>query len=133
VDGEFPLPPIVIDENMPASFVEFFADRGYTVIRVGSSLPAGSPDVSVAAAALAEGAIVVTLDSHFRNLKTAPEGIRGRLQKADRIYFRGCTHVQALARVKEPIGTIESEYRLAKAQNRKFYFQINAETFTVRR
>jgi hypothetical protein len=133
VDAEIPRPSIVIDENMPASFVEFFAARGYAVIRVGTSLPAGSPDVSVAAAALAEGAIVVTLDSDFRNLKRAPEGIRGRLQRADRIYFRGCTHVQALARIASLIDTIEAEYKLAKAGNRRFYFQINTETFTVRR
>jgi hypothetical protein len=96
-------------------------------------LPARSPDVSVAAVALANGAIVVTLDSHFRNLKTAPEGIRGRLQKADRIYFRGCTHVQALARVAVLIETIEAEYRIAKAENRKFFFQINSEKYSVNR
>lgn len=118
---------------MPATFVEFFVVRGYTVHNVGRSLPAGSPDVSVAAAALAQGAIVVTLDSDLRNLKASVEGARGQLQKADRIYFKGCTHVQALERIVELIDTIESEYKIAKSQNRKFFFQITAETFMVRR
>lgn len=128
-----PLPTVLIDENMPASFGAFFASRGYRVLSVGSSLPARSPDASVAAAALAEGAIVVTLDSDFRNLKNAPEGIRGRLQKADRIYFKGCSHPEALTRVMELIDTIEAEYRLAKAANRKFFLQVTKETFMVLR
>jgi len=133
VDAEIPLPPILIDENMPASFAKFFEGRGYTVIRVGNALPAGSPDVSVAAAALARGAVLVTLDSDFRRLKKTPEGIRGRLQKADRIYIRGCSHVQALTRIEVLIETIEAEYKLVKAKDKKFFFQINAETYTVNR
>ena len=127
------LPTVLIDENMPASFGDFYPSRGYRGLSVGTSLPKRSPEASVAAAALAEGAVVVTLDSDFRNLKNAPEGLRGRLQKADRIYFKRCSHPEALSRVMELIDTIEAEYFLAKETNRKFVIQITRKTYTVDR
>ena len=116
---------------MPKSFVDFFEARGYRVLIVGQRLPAGSPDVSVVAAALAEGAVAVTTDAHFRRLKEVTEGTGGRLQRADRIYFKKCPNRAALARVEELIDTIENEYRLAKEKGRKFFIQITSESYTV--
>ena len=126
-----PFPPLLIDECLPQSIANFFASRGYSVLVVGQALPAGSPDASVVAAALDQGAIVVTHDSDFRNMKASATGAGGRLQRADRIYFKKCSHAQALARVKHLIDVIETEYRIAKTTNSKFFIQITANSYTV--
>jgi hypothetical protein len=127
------LPAVLIDENLPASFAEFFMNRGYTVFVVGADLPAGSPDTSVLAAALAERAVVITADSDFRYMKesAAAEGSRQGLERADRIFFKRCSHVEALHRITELIDTIETEYRIAKASDRRFVIHIARNSFTV--
>ncbi len=98
---------------------------------MGQALPAGAPDVSVVAAALNQGAIVVTHDSEFRQMKASASGTGGRLQRADRIYFKNCNHAQALARLAQLIDVIEAEYRIVKANNSKFFIQITANSYTV--
>ncbi|MGH2615409.1 MAG: DUF5615 family PIN-like protein [Thermomicrobiales bacterium] len=129
--GTPPLPPLLIDECLPQSIADFFQARGYSVLVVGQALPAGAPDVSVVAAALDRGAIVVTHDSDFRNMRASVTGTGGRLQRADRIYFKKCSHAQALARLAQLIDVIETEYRIAKATNSKFFIQITANLYTV--
>lgn len=127
------LPAVLIDENLPASFAAFFVRRGYVVFVVGADLPAGSPDTSVLAAALAQKAVVITADSDFRYMKetAAAEGSRKGLERADRIFFKRCSHVEALSRIVALIDTIESEYRLAKANDRRFVIHIARDSFTV--
>jgi len=85
--AEPPLPPVHIDENLGSTVVEIFRQRGYVVFQVGEVLPRASPDVSVTAAALSEGAIVVTMDTDFRHWQeaAAAEQQRGRLERADRV------------------------------------------------
>jgi hypothetical protein len=129
--GAHSLPPPLIDECLPNSIAAFFRGRGYSVTVVGQALPAGAPDVSVVAAALDQGAIVVTHDSDFRQMRSSASGAGGRLQRADRIYFKKCSHARALARVAQPIDVIETEYRIAKANNGKFLIQITANSYTV--
>lgn len=129
--GAQSLPPLLIDECLPQSIAAFFQARGYSVLVVGQALPAGTPDASVVAAALDQGAIVVTHDSDFRQMKASASGAGGRLQRADRIYFKKCSHAQALARVARLINVIEAEYRIAKANNSKFFIQITANSYTV--
>lgn len=133
MDAEPWLPPVLIDENLGATIVEFFRSRGYVVFKVGEVLPRGSPDVSVTAAALDQGAIVVTMDTDFKYWReaAAAEHQRKRLESADRILFRKCRYVQAPLRVAQLIDIIESEYRLAKAANRKFMIHITEHSFTV--
>jgi hypothetical protein len=128
--GSWP-PAVLIDECLGTSFAEYFELRGYTVYVVGSRLPAGSPDVSVVAAALAEDAIVVTTDSDFRRMREAATGHKGGLERADRIFFKRCKHSRAMSRIAELIDVIESEYRIAKAANRKFFVQITPNSYTV--
>lgn len=116
---------------MPASLGEYFAAQGYQVYAVGELLPAGSPDASVVAAALDVGAIIVTMDSDFRSLRANNQGYGGRLERSDRIFFKKCSHAEALGRIQELIDTINAEYQYAKAANRKFFMQITRDTFTV--
>jgi hypothetical protein len=106
--------------------------RGYTVHVVGESLPAGSSDANVIAAALRLDAIVVTTDAHFRHMKEGAAGSRQRLQSADRIYFT-CDHDLALQRITELIDVVERDYPLLKAAGRKFFMRITAEGYTVSR
>lgn len=126
-------PSVLIDECLPRSLGEVFAAAGYEVHVVGALLPGGSPDVSVVAAALDVGAIVVTTDSDFRRMKASAEGQGGRLERADRVYFKRCSHVEARARVAELMDVIDREYRLAKQNGRKFFIQITRESYTVYR
>ena len=129
--GAHSLPPLLIDECLPKSIAAYFQGRGYSVTIVGQALPAGAPDVSVVAAALDQGAIVVTHDSDFRQMRASASGAGGRLQRADRIYFKTCSHAQALARIAQLIDVIETEYRIAKAGNGKFFIQITVNSYTV--
>lgn len=130
---DLPLPAVLIDENLPASFAAFFVSRGYVVFVVGVDLPAGSPDTSVLAAALSKRAIVITADSDFRHMKetAAAEGSRKGLERADRIFFKRCSHVEALNRVIALIDTIEREYKLAKDNDQRFVMHIARDSFTV--
>lgn len=130
--GEEPvLPSVLIDECMPRSFGEFFTSIGWTVYGVGELLPSGSPDASVVAAALDVGAIVVTTDSDYRELKKLAIGHVGRLEASDRIWFKKCSHVKARYRLEELIDVVQREYLLAKAVNRRFTIHITPESFTV--
>jgi predicted nuclease of predicted toxin-antitoxin system len=77
----------LIDECLPSSFADFFVSRGYDVHVVGKTLPSGSPDANIVAAAFDLGAIVVTTDAHFRPLKASAPGYGGKIDRADRIFF----------------------------------------------
>lgn len=86
----------LIDECLPQAFGDFLAARGWTVYVVGKLVPFGTPDRSVVAAALDANAVVVTSDSDFRQLRRSAHGHAGRLEAADRIFFKKCTHPVAL-------------------------------------
>jgi hypothetical protein len=73
----------------------------------------------------------VTTDADFRRFKESLKGTGGRLERADRIYFKRCSHAEVLGRIEELIETIEFEYRAAKESDRKFFMQITRDTFTV--
>lgn len=127
------VPAVLIDECLPKSFRDYFLGLGWRVFAVGELLPAGSPDASVVAAALNVGAVVVTTDADFRQLKAAATGNKGRLEAADRIFFKSCTHPVARERIAELIDVVEAEYRLARSRGQKFSMHITPNSFTIHR
>lgn len=131
--AESPQLSVLIDENLGASIAELFRARGYRAYQVGEVLPRRSPDISVTAAALDRGAVVVTMDRHFRRWKeaAAAEQQRGKLESADRILFKRCTHAEAPGRIAALIEVIEAEYRMAKRANQKFMIHITPHSYTV--
>ena len=85
--GDVPF-AILIGECHPRAIGDVFAARGWTVFVVGQMAPFGTPDQSVIAAALDVNAVVVTSDSDFRQLRRSVHGHAGRLEAADRIFFK---------------------------------------------
>lgn len=127
------LPAVLIDECLPRHFRGIFAQRGWTVYAVGEHFSSGSSDLDVIATALDIGAVVVTSDADFRQLRHAAYGHIGRLESADRIFFKKCTHSEALARIIELMDVVEAEYQYAKRNGRKFSMHITPQSFTIHR
>lgn len=110
-----------------------FAQRGWATFVVGEYLPAGSTDQGVIKSALDAGVVVVTSDADFRQLRNAAYGSIGRLEAADRIFFKKCTHLVALERLTALIDVVEAEYALARQMGRKFSMHITPQSFTIHR
>lgn len=105
---------LLIDENVPNSVAEYFADRGHDVRFVRDLFPAGTPDPVIAAMGDRLSAVVVTWDRDFENLvKRIPEGNRTRFRKLGRISFR-CNEVRGLHLLIRWISHIEFHYELAQ-------------------
>lgn len=124
---------VLIDECFGQTIAQFFEDLDFDVSRVGTKLPSGAPDVTVAAAALAEGAVVVTHDSDFRIRPDGGaniHGIRTPMERAPRIYFK-CPHPEVRRRLEELIDDIENEYQIAQRRNIRFTMHIAIDKFTV--
>jgi predicted nuclease of predicted toxin-antitoxin system len=104
---------LLVDENVPASVAQFFADRGHEVRHVRDILPAGTPDPVIATLGDRLSAIVVTWDRDFESLvKRVPEGNRARFRKLGRISFR-CNEVRGREYLEKWIGMIEFHYAQA--------------------
>ena len=105
---------LLIDENVPASVAQLFADRGHDVRYVRDLLPAGTPDPVVATIGDRLSAVVVTWDRDFEHLvKRVPEGNRNRFRRLGRISFR-CNEVQGRRLLARWIEMIELHYEKAR-------------------
>lgn len=107
---------LLIDENVPNSVAELFAERGHDVRFVRDLFPAGSPDPVIATIGDRLSAIVVTWDRDFDALvRRVPEGNRTRFRKLGRISFR-CNEVRGRELLERWIGMIEFHYVQALQQ-----------------
>lgn len=132
--GQIESPPaVLIDECLPRVFRDLFEQRGWIAYVVGEHFPSGCRDMDVVAAALDVGAVVITSDSDFRQLRRAATGHIGRLEAADRIFFKKCTHLVAYERIAQLIDVVEAEYRFARTNGRKFSMHITPQSFTIHR
>jgi predicted nuclease of predicted toxin-antitoxin system len=104
---------LLIDENVPKSVADFFADRGHEVLYVRDVLAAGAPDPVVAKIGDRLSAIVVTWDKDFdRLVKRVPEGQRSAFRRLGRISFR-CREPHGRSQLERHIDIIEFHYTRA--------------------
>lgn len=104
---------LLIDENVPNSVAECFAQRGHEVRFVRDLLPSGTPDPVIATVGDRLSAIVVTWDRDFEKIvQRVPEGNRRVFRRLGRISFR-CNEVQGRALLERWIHHIEFHYERA--------------------
>jgi predicted nuclease of predicted toxin-antitoxin system len=65
---------VKLDENLPASLGEVLLAHDHEVDTVIAEDLGGHPDAEVAAAALAEGRLLITLDKGFGDIRAHPPG-----------------------------------------------------------
>ena len=65
---------VKLDENLPASLGDLFVPYGHDVDTVIAEDLVGHPDSDLAAAALAEGRLLITLDKGFGDIRAYPPG-----------------------------------------------------------
>lgn len=105
---------LLIDENVPASVAEFFAERGHDVHYVRDLFPAGIPDPVIATIGDQLSAIIVSWDHDFDSIAPRiPHGNRARFRKLGRISFR-CNEVRGRELAEKWIQHIELHYSLAQ-------------------
>jgi predicted nuclease of predicted toxin-antitoxin system len=98
---------LLIDENVPNSVAQFFAERGHHVSYVRDVLPASTPDPVVARIGDRLSAIVVTWDRDFETIiKRVPQGNRNAFRRLGRISFR-CAEPKGRALLTRWIDMIE--------------------------
>lgn len=104
---------LLIDENVPQSVADFFAERGHIVEYVKDLFPARSPDPVIATIGDQMSAIVVTWDRDFEQLVSrVPAGGRTAFRRLGRISFR-CREPKGLELAKRWIASIEFHYEQA--------------------
>lgn len=107
---------LLIDENVPRSVAEFFANRGHEVLFVRDLLPAGTADPVVAQIGDRLSAIVVTWDRDFDHLvKSIPDGSKTAFRKLGRISFK-CREPEGVELLGRWIDLIEFHYARAIGQ-----------------
>src|SRR5438132_9430820 len=101
---------LLIDENVPNSVAQLFAERGHDVRFVRDLFPAGTPDPVIAAIGDRLSAIVVTWDRDFETLVKRVTSRQSRFRKLGRISFR-CNEVHVRALLERWIDMIELHTR----------------------
>lgn len=126
---------LLIDENVPRSVVDLFAERGHDVILVRDRLLPGTPDPVVAAIGDEMGAIIVTWNrKDFRALASRYSVSSGRsLRNLGRIIFR-CNEAHGRRRLAEFIELIEFEYEQSQSRRDKgLMVEIGESYFRLQR
>ncbi len=126
---------LLVDENVPASVVEFYESRGHDTLHVRDLLAAGAPDPVIATSGNILGAIVVTWNhKHFKAIVSRfPEGNRQKLRDLGRITYT-CSEPMGLARTKALIESIEFEYEQVQGlSDKRLMFEVGTNTFRVYR
>jgi predicted nuclease of predicted toxin-antitoxin system len=104
---------LLIDENVPSSVAQFFAERGHDVRYVRDVLPAGTADPVIARVGDRLSAIVVTWDRDFETIvKRIPDGNKTAFRRLGRISFR-CPEPKGRALLIRWINMIELHYAQA--------------------
>jgi predicted nuclease of predicted toxin-antitoxin system len=117
---------LLIDENVPNSVANLFAERAHEVRYVRDLFPAGTPDPVIATIGDRLSAVVVTWDRDFERLvKRIPEGNREKFRRLGRISFR-CNEVRGRALLARWIGMIEYHYAQALEQ-RDFRMMVQVQ------
>lgn len=107
---------LLIDENVPESVAQFFAERGHEVRYVRDLFPGGTPDPVIATMGDRLSAIVVTWDHDFEKLVSRiPSGYGGKFRRLGRVSFR-CKEPRGLALATRWIRSIEFHYEEALSQ-----------------
>ena len=61
-----------LDENLPVELAEILVEAGHDAVTVLEERMGGAEDPSIAAICLAEGRILITLDTDFADIRTYP-------------------------------------------------------------
>lgn len=123
---------LLIDENVPQSVADFFAERGHDVKYVRDLFPTGTPDPVIAAIGDRLSAVVVTWDQDFSALvRRVPEGNRTAFRRLGRITFR-CNEANGRRLLEKWIEAVELHYRLASSHfDLRMMVEIQEHSFKV--
>lgn len=123
---------LLIDENVPQSVADLFAERGHEVKFVRDLLPAGTPDPVIAEIGNRLSAIVVTWDRDFDSLvRRIPTGSRTAFRKLGRISFQ-CNEARGRMLAEKWIASIEFHYEQARQdQDIRMIVQVQESGFKV--
>lgn len=123
---------LLIDENVPNSVAEYFAQRGHDVRFVRDLFPAGIPDPVIAKVGDRLSAIVVTWDRDFERLVSRiPDGNKATFRRLGRISFR-CNEVRGRALLERWIDLLEFHYQQSMERGDfRMIIQIQESGFKV--
>lgn len=120
---------VLLDAGVPDSVGKVFEDRGHEVIYHRNILPERTPDVVVAATALASDAILVAMDNDMRQIaQRYGMTARGddRFGKLSLIKFC-CDEVLASKRLRHMMTLVEHEWRISTEKaSRRMWVEIGS-------
>ena len=102
--------PIFVDQCVPDSAGHVFKDHGHDVTFLREKLAVNSEDVLVAAVALANAAVLLTLDRDFKKIASRLEFSQRKLKTLSLIKL-SCRESEAKSRLKQAMSLIEHEYQ----------------------
>lgn len=106
--------PFFLDHCVPDSVGRVLKEAGHEVILLREWIAQDSPDQLVARMSEANGAVLVSIDSDYKQIAPRiPVGARQRFRKLSRIALC-CNEPQAANRIKIALTLIEHEWAIAQ-------------------
>ena len=125
---------LLIDECVPMSVAQIFADRKHKLIYVAKELGQKTPDLLVAETANENSLILITWNVRdFRRLglRRKPPENKQRFRKAGMISFT-CDEDQGAKRAAQLIESIEFEYQQTlKRADKRLFIEIRDDQFII--
>lgn len=125
---------LLIDECVPMSVAQVFADRKHNLVYVAKELGQKTPDLLVAETANENSLILITWNVRdFRRLglRRKPPDNKQRFRNAGMISFT-CEEIQGATRAKQLIESIEFEYQQTlKRPDKRLFIEIRDDQFIV--
>jgi predicted nuclease of predicted toxin-antitoxin system len=112
---------LFLDEGVPDSVGRAFENHKHEVIYLRDSVPQGSPDLLVCAAAGSNDAVLVAFDGDMRQIAKNHGISKGRFKRLSLIKL-SCTEPSAASRIEQAMSFIEHEWIISseKAARRLF-------------
>jgi len=125
---------LLIDECVPMSVAQVFADRKHNLVYVAKELGQKTPDLLVAETANEHSLILITWNVRdFRRLglRRKPPDNKQKFRNAGMISFT-CEEIQGATRAKQLIESIEFEYQQTlKRPDKRLFIEIRDDQFIV--
>lgn len=122
-----------LDESVPHSVGRILTGAGHTVIYLEEAISAGSTDDVVAAAALANDAILVAIDKDMRTSARRHRISLRQFKEISLLQLR-CRETQAANRVEQALELIELEWRWSEGKAaRRLFIEIGNSRIVINR
>jgi predicted nuclease of predicted toxin-antitoxin system len=114
----------LLDEGVPNAVGSVIIRRGHSVVFGNRSLPRGSADQLVAAAALKDGAILVAADHDMKGIAKA-QGVGNERFKLLSLVKLSCRKPEAAERIEQAMSLIEHEWQHSEGSDgRRVFIEI---------